>query len=188
MLRRNIRRRLGGCCIGRLAFPAFNGFDRPLTGRNAPTTKGNMTAECLDITCRQSTVKSLADCWDWRVKRTSRESASPPARTIIGNISSALKAGYLQKSRNRIGTNRKAEMTNPTNPNCDGGRCVRSDGEVRVLPLGGDSNVILCDMCFHREIRFRAERNRKVGKAARFSLPDWQDLEIYDNSPVPGAS
>lgn len=64
------------------------------------------------------------------------------------------------------------------NPNCDGsGPCL--PGQVRVLPTGGDSNAILCRRCFTREIEYRKERNRKLGKEAQFKLPAWEDLRIY---------
>ncbi len=64
------------------------------------------------------------------------------------------------------------------NPNCDGsGPC--NMGEVRVLPSGGDSNLILCRTCFYREIVFREGRNRELAEFARFKLPEWETLKVY---------
>jgi len=66
------------------------------------------------------------------------------------------------------------------NPNCDGDHCTWSVGEVRVLPLGGDGNLILCKTCFAHEIRFRKERNRELSTDAAFDLPTWESLEVYE--------
>ena len=64
------------------------------------------------------------------------------------------------------------------NNNCDGsGPCDM--GEVRVLPTGGDSNAILCRLCFNREIAFRQDRNRDLAKDCRFQLPEWSTLKAY---------
>lgn len=65
------------------------------------------------------------------------------------------------------------------NPNCDGSGPHILNGEVRVLPTGGDSNAILCKLCFKREIAFRKERNRDLGKDFQFQLPDWESLKVY---------
>jgi hypothetical protein len=53
------------------------------------------------------------------------------------------------------------------------------NGEVRVLPTGGESNAILCQRCYHREIAFRKERNRELGSAFQFKLPAWDTLKVY---------
>jgi hypothetical protein len=42
------------------------------------------------------------------------------------------------------------------NPNCDGERCA-GPGEVRVYPIGGGSNLILCRRCFARENDFQRQ-------------------------------
>lgn len=62
---------------------------------------------------------------------------------------------------------------------CDGGHCVRSAGETRVLPIGGGGNLILCRACYAYELAWRAERNRELGSAAQFDLPSWESLEVY---------
>lgn len=65
------------------------------------------------------------------------------------------------------------------NPNCDGsGPCILN-GEVRVLPTGGDSNAILCKLCYRREIEYRKSRNRELGTAFQFQLPAWDTLKVY---------
>ena len=69
-----------------------------------------------------------------------------------------------------------------SNPNCDGSHCLSSTGEVRVLPTGGGSNLILCCACHANEIRYRRERNRSLSKDAAFALPEWEALEVYSNT------
>lgn len=44
------------------------------------------------------------------------------------------------------------------NPNCCGGNCCTDHGEVRVYPLGGGANLILCKCCWAHENRYRYER------------------------------
>lgn len=63
---------------------------------------------------------------------------------------------------------------------CDGSHCLRSDGEVRVLATSKSSNAILCNACFHFEIGYRKGRNKDLGSAFQFKLPDWEDLKVYE--------
>lgn len=65
------------------------------------------------------------------------------------------------------------------NWNCDGSG-PHTPGEVRVLPYGGDGNLILCYNCYLREMRFRKERNRDLSKDCQFKLPQWDDLKVYE--------
>ena len=68
------------------------------------------------------------------------------------------------------------------NPDCDGGQCRESTGEVRQLPFGATpdhGNVIVCRTCFEYEIRWRGERNRLLDPAVRFALPAWSTLRVY---------
>lgn len=71
-------------------------------------------------------------------------------------------------------------LLNVHNPQCDGGHCRTATGKVRVLPLGGGANLILCRVCFEHEISWRRERNRALGTAAQFALPAWEALDVYD--------
>lgn len=61
------------------------------------------------------------------------------------------------------------------NPDCDGNG-PHDAREVRVLPLLCDANLNLCARCFGRELRWRYERNRGLGREARYSLPSWESL------------
>lgn len=69
-----------------------------------------------------------------------------------------------------------------TNANCDGsGPCILN-GQVRVLPAGSQphhGNMILCRLCYRREIAFRKSRNEELGKDCQFQLPRWESLKIY---------
>lgn len=69
------------------------------------------------------------------------------------------------------------------NPNCDGGTegACSSNPQVRVLPSGGDSNLIVCWRCYGKEIKFRKERNEELSKDCQFDLPKWEDLKVYSN-------
>jgi hypothetical protein len=77
------------------------------------------------------------------------------------------------------------------NPNCDGqGMTLCSSApEVRVLPLGGHGNLILCREHWNRELRWRRERNRELADdvryglpacACRYDLPAWETGKAYD--------
>lgn len=65
--------------------------------------------------------------------------------------------------------------------NCDGSG-PHTNGEVRLLPTGGDGNLILCRSCWHRELEFRKQRNRMLGDFAQFTLPVWEDGKIYETA------
>lgn len=65
--------------------------------------------------------------------------------------------------------------------NCDGSG-PHWPGNVRVLPLGSTphhGNLILCRLCFEREIRYRKERNLELAQDCAFKLPAWETLKIY---------
>ena len=72
---------------------------------------------------------------------------------------------------------------NDHNEMCDGGHCRSRTGEVRVLPLGGEGNLIVCRACFDHEIAFRRERNKELSSDAAFDLPRWEDSRVYGGAP-----
>jgi hypothetical protein len=49
------------------------------------------------------------------------------------------------------------------NPNCDGSHCTNSKGEVRLYPLGGGGNLILCASCWNYENAYRARQAKAFG-------------------------
>lgn len=63
-----------------------------------------------------------------------------------------------------------------SNLNCDGTNCTAATGEVRLLPYGGDGNMILCRSCFDHEMAYRR------GEEKQWNNLDvrWENLKIYD--------
>ena len=65
------------------------------------------------------------------------------------------------------------------NPNCCGDMCISPDGEVRVLPIGGGGNLILCHTCYTIEMTYRRSRNAQM-RTPIFQLPKWDTLKVYE--------
>jgi hypothetical protein len=66
------------------------------------------------------------------------------------------------------------------NPNCDGEKCTKAAGEVRLLPIGGSGNAIFCRSCYAHEIKFRRDMNRDRPPIYQYDLPKWKSLKIYE--------
>lgn len=65
------------------------------------------------------------------------------------------------------------------NWNCDGsGPC--SEGSVKLLPLGGGANLILCKNCWNREMEYRKTRNLSLGTFAQYDIVRWEDGKLYE--------
>jgi hypothetical protein len=69
------------------------------------------------------------------------------------------------------------------NPMCDGNRCQHSSGEVRVYPLGGGGNLILCRACWDYENGFRAQRARETQAPDNWPQVEWKSSEVYGGAP-----
>jgi hypothetical protein len=69
----------------------------------------------------------------------------------------------------------------PNNWNCDGGTAHSSNPEVRVYPLGGGGNLILCRLCWDHENKWRAQRTKEVGDKTAWPQVDWNTAEVYSN-------
>jgi hypothetical protein len=71
-----------------------------------------------------------------------------------------------------------------TNWNCCGSG-PHVAGEVRVYPLGGGANLILCAACWCRENQYRIERQsqrlpRKIDENDfDWPLHNWRKAEVY---------
>ncbi len=65
------------------------------------------------------------------------------------------------------------------NYNCNGSG-PHSTSEVRLLPLPGDGNLILCRACAAHENNWRRGRNRELAVDARYPTPAWSDLAVYN--------
>lgn len=70
-------------------------------------------------------------------------------------------------------------MTDLHNYNCDGSKCRSPEGEVRVYPLGGGANLILCRACWRNENDFRRQRNMDLGRDFQFQINSWDDAAVY---------
>jgi hypothetical protein len=71
------------------------------------------------------------------------------------------------------------------NPNCDGSRCRTEIGPVKIYPLGGGANLILCHTCWTHENRYRFERGLACGEPNNFPQVDWGAAETYQNNGSP---
>tara|TARA_Y100000310_G_scaffold54162_1_gene49692 strand:+ start:717 stop:1352 length:636 start_codon:yes stop_codon:yes gene_type:complete len=65
------------------------------------------------------------------------------------------------------------------NNNCDGGG-PHTSGTVKLYPIGGGGNLILCHRCWARENRYNAERGRETGCPENFPQVDWRTANVYD--------
>ena len=72
-----------------------------------------------------------------------------------------------------------AESSMKPNPNCSGGHCRSETGKVRVYPLGGGANLILCRSCWAHENQYRYERGRETGRPQDWPQQEWHAAEIY---------
>lgn len=68
------------------------------------------------------------------------------------------------------------------NWNCDGSGPHRGD-EVRVYPLGGGANLILCRACWNRENAYNRQRAEETGSPENFTLKSWGTAEVYGGAP-----
>jgi len=65
------------------------------------------------------------------------------------------------------------------NPNCDGGHCRVTTGQVRVYPLGAGGNLILCESCWKHENRYRLGRGQETREPSNWPQVDWSCAEVY---------
>jgi len=79
------------------------------------------------------------------------------------------------------------------NVNCCGSKCRDPHGEVRVYPLGGGANLILCHACWTHENSYRRMRQRNYMLGSPYHVDDskraeenwpqhnWDEAEKYEN-------
>ena len=65
------------------------------------------------------------------------------------------------------------------NPMCDGSRCSKDNGEVRIYPTGGGGNMILCYSCWVYENKFNYRRGVETENPQYFAQHDWNKSKIY---------
>jgi len=67
------------------------------------------------------------------------------------------------------------------NPNCCGGHCRSETGEVRVYPLGGGANLILCSACWAYENHYRRTQGRDWFRDPNaWPQHEWSKAEVYN--------
>lgn len=68
------------------------------------------------------------------------------------------------------------------NPNCDGSHCRSEGGIVKVFPLGGGGNLILCSACWAHENNYRLARGYETKNKANWPTVNWKDAETYEGA------
>jgi len=68
------------------------------------------------------------------------------------------------------------------NPSCDGSHCTSASAPVKLYPLGGGGNLILCRACFNHENRFRLGRARDTGEPQNWPHVAWDTAKAYPES------
>ena len=67
------------------------------------------------------------------------------------------------------------------NYNCDGAHCADAHGQVRVYPLGGGANLILCQACAAHENRYRYQRGVETGQFENWPQVNWHACEVHQS-------
>ena len=62
---------------------------------------------------------------------------------------------------------------------CDGAGPHGGPHEVRLYPLGGGGNSILCQACAARENQYRYERGIETNMPENWPKADWYQCKIY---------
>lgn len=65
------------------------------------------------------------------------------------------------------------------NWNCNGSHCKEINGEVRLYPLGGGANLILCRRCWAHENLNRIIQGSGAQCPENFPTQSWDDASIY---------
>lgn len=65
------------------------------------------------------------------------------------------------------------------NPNCDGSGPHSSKLGVRLYPIGGGGNLILCHACWIRENHYAQQRGKESGCPENWSQPNWHKAVQY---------
>jgi hypothetical protein len=64
------------------------------------------------------------------------------------------------------------------NWNCDGAG-PHASGTVKLYPLGGGANLILCAYCWERENLYRKRRGRETGAPENWPFENWDAGKVY---------
>ena len=70
------------------------------------------------------------------------------------------------------------------NQMCDGSHCKNEHGEVKLYPIGGEGNMILCVVCWANENRSNFNRLKTHRPADPDCWPqhNWFNADTYDSN------
>ena len=74
------------------------------------------------------------------------------------------------------------------NPMCDGTHCKMEDGEVKLYPVGGGGNLILCVVCWANENRHNFNRGQEQSNPEDWPQHNWFHAETYESNEMPDKS
>jgi hypothetical protein len=112
---------------------------------------------------------------------TERRKYTVEAASLDDVGKAAIDAAYKEGGIEHINVLRVKMLDVPDglhNPNCDGAHCATAIGEVRVYPLGGGGNLILCHSCWAQENRYRFERGRET-EPSNWPQLNWHTAKQY---------
>ena len=66
------------------------------------------------------------------------------------------------------------------NWNCDNDKCRDADGPVRLYPLSGGANLILCEACFAHENKYWFNCDKETGLQENWPQVDWATAQPYE--------
>lgn len=62
---------------------------------------------------------------------------------------------------------------------CDGSG-PHAGNEIKKLPLSAGGNLLLCSLCFTKEMVWRRGMNEELPEGQKFDIMNWKDLEVVD--------
>ena len=77
---------------------------------------------------------------------------------------------------------KQEENMSDKNPMCDGSSCMRKNDPVRLYPLGGGGNLILCEACFAHENLYRQHRAKETAQPWNWPQVDWTKATAYETA------
>lgn len=102
------------------------------------------------------------------------------APTLDDVNKAAIDAAYKEGGLEHVSVYYVAEHGKPPhNNNCDGAHCNTSIGEVRVYPLGGGGNLILCHSCWAHENQYNYNRGRETRNPKNWPQKNWFTAKVY---------
>ena len=92
-----------------------------------------------------------------------------PLAGLLETFTSSM-VGYARRDRRNIMAD---------NPNCNDYHCNTNDGVVKLYPIGGGENLILCHTCWANNNRQNYIRGIETNQPQNFPQHDWYDTPTY---------